>query len=109
MVNIGYLDILQIAQTIGIVETLLITLYFSNRQIRGLSIDIETKVLSDLDEKEHRLYSDLQEHPELARVINTVQSLSSEENGSPSVRKARSGVNTLCDGCARLQANSCKL
>jgi hypothetical protein len=78
MVSIGYLDILQIAQTIGIVGTLLITLYFSNRQIRGLSIDIETKVLSDLDEKEHRLYSDLQEHPELARVINNVQPLSSE-------------------------------
>ena len=61
MVNIGYLDILQIAQTIGIVGTLLITLYFSNRQIRGLSIDIETKVLSDLDEKMHRLEEHLLE------------------------------------------------
>jgi hypothetical protein len=78
MVDIGYLDILQIAQTIGIVGTLLITLYFSNRQIRGLSVDIETKVLSDLDEKEHRLYADLQERPELARVINNLQSLSPE-------------------------------
>ena len=61
MVEIGYLDILQIAQTIGIVGTLLITLYFSNRQIRGLSIDIETKVLSDLDEKMHRLEEHLLE------------------------------------------------
>ena len=48
---IGYSDILQIAQTIGIVGTLLITLIYSNKQIKGLSVDIETKVLSDLDEK----------------------------------------------------------
>jgi len=61
MVDIGYLDILQIAQTIGTVGTLLITLYFSNRQIRGLSIDIETTVLSDLDEKMHRLEEHLLE------------------------------------------------
>ena len=61
MVNIGYLDILQIAQTIGTVGTLLITLYFSNRQIRGLSIDIETKVIRDLDEKMHRLEEHLLE------------------------------------------------
>ena len=76
MVNIGYLDILQIAQTIGIVGTLLITLYFSNRQISGLSVDLETKVLSDLDEKVHRLEEHLLERPELASVINNVQSLS---------------------------------
>ncbi len=76
MVEIGYLDILQIAQTIGIVGTLLITLYFSNRQIRGLSVDLETKVLSDLDEKVHRLEEHLLERPELASVINNVQSLS---------------------------------
>jgi hypothetical protein len=78
MVDIGYLDILQIAQTIGIVGTLLITLYFSNRQIRELSVDIETKVLSDLDEKMHRLEGHLLERPELARVINNVRSLSPE-------------------------------
>jgi hypothetical protein len=67
--DIGYLDILQIAQTIGIVGTLLITLYFSNRQIRGLSVDIETKVLSDLDEKVHRLEEHLWERPELASCV----------------------------------------
>jgi len=68
MVEIGYLDILQIAQTIGIVGTLLITLYFSNRQISGLSVDLETKVLSDLDEKVHRLEEHMLERPELARA-----------------------------------------
>ena len=38
----------------------------------------ETKVLSDLDEKMHRLEEHMLEHPELARVINNVQSLSPE-------------------------------
>jgi hypothetical protein len=42
---------LSIAQTIGIIGTLLLTLYFSKREVRGISVDIETKVLSDLDEK----------------------------------------------------------
>ncbi|MDQ6722687.1 MAG: hypothetical protein M3Z01_00250 [Thermoproteota archaeon] len=67
---IGYSDILQIAQTIGIVGTLLITLIYSNKQIKGLSVDIETKVLSDLDEKVHRLEEHLLDRPELGKVIN---------------------------------------
>ena len=51
VLDIGISDVLSIAQTIGIIGTLLIALYFSRREIRELSVDIETKVLSDLDEK----------------------------------------------------------
>ncbi|MDQ6669048.1 MAG: hypothetical protein M3Y53_12605 [Thermoproteota archaeon] len=76
--DIGISDMLSISQTIGIVGTLLITLFFSRREIKGLSVDIETKVLSDLDEKVHRLEEHLLERPELGRVINNVQSLSPE-------------------------------
>ena len=68
-------DMLSIAQTVGIVGTLLIALFLSRREVRDLSIDIETKVLSDLDEKMHRLEEHLLERPELARVINNVRSL----------------------------------
>src|SRR2546428_5229951 len=71
-------DMLSIAQTIGIIGTLLIALFLSRREIRELSVDIETKVLSDLDEKVHRLEEHLWERPELARVINNVPSLSAE-------------------------------
>jgi hypothetical protein len=78
VLDIGMSDILSISQTIGIVGTLLITLFFSRREIKGLSVDIETKVLSDLDEKVHRLEEHLLERPELARVINNVRSLSPE-------------------------------
>jgi hypothetical protein len=73
-----YSDMLSIAQTVGIIGTLLITLYFSKREVRGLSVDIETKVLSDLDEKMHRLEEHLLERPELGRVINNVRSISPE-------------------------------
>ena len=76
VLDVGVSDVLSIAQTVGIVRTLLIALFLSRREVRELSIDIETKVLSDLDEKVHRLEEHLLERPELARVINNVQSLS---------------------------------
>jgi hypothetical protein len=78
VLDIGITDVLSIAQTVGIVGTLLIALFLSRREVRELSIDIETKVLSDLDEKVHRLEEHLWERPELARVINNVRSLSPE-------------------------------
>ena len=78
VLDIGISDTLSIAQTIGIIGTLLIALFFSRREIRELSVETETKVLSDLDEKMHRLEEHLLERPELARVINNVRSLSPE-------------------------------
>ena len=73
VLDIGITDLLSISQTIGIVGTLLIALFLSTREVRNLSIDIETKVLSDLDEKVHRLEEHLLERPELAKVINNVR------------------------------------
>ena len=78
VLDIGITDLLSISQTIGIVGTLLIALFLSTREVRNLSIDIETKVLSDLDEKVHSLEEHLLERPELAKVINNVRSLSPE-------------------------------
>ena len=78
VLDVGISDMLSIAQTVGIIGTLLIALFLSKREVRDLSIDIETKVLSDLDEKMHRLEEHLLERPELARVINNVRSLSPE-------------------------------
>jgi len=73
VLDVGISDMLSIAQTVGIIGTLLIALFLSRKEVRNLSIDIETKVLSDLDEKVHRLEEHLLERPELARVINNVQ------------------------------------
>jgi hypothetical protein len=43
------------AEALGIIATLFVVLYFSRKQMQSLSVDIETKVLSDLDEKMHVL------------------------------------------------------
>jgi hypothetical protein len=51
MVELGFGDVLSLAQTFGIVGTLILTLYFSKRQIQSLSIDTQTRVLYDLDKK----------------------------------------------------------
>ena len=61
VLDIGISDLLSITQTIGIIGTLLIALFLPKREVRDLSIDIETKVLSDLDEKMHRLEEHLLE------------------------------------------------
>jgi len=49
MVELGFGDVLSLAQTIGIIGTMVLTLYFSKRQIQSMSIDQQTKVLNDLD------------------------------------------------------------
>ena len=79
VLNLEISDVLSIAQTVGIIGTLLITFFLSRREVKDLSIDIETKVLSDLDEKMHRLEEHLLERPELARVINNVRPLTPED------------------------------
>jgi hypothetical protein len=50
-IGIGFSDMLSIAQTIGIVGTMVLTLYFSKRQLQSLSIDTQTRGLNDLGEK----------------------------------------------------------
>src|SRR6266496_5904606 len=71
MVLIGFSDTLSLAQSIGIVGTMVLTLYFSKRQIHALSIDQETRVLNDLDEKFHSMAMLAMEDPSIARVIDT--------------------------------------
>ena len=51
---------------------MVLTLYFSKRQIQALSIDQETRVLNDLDEKFHNMAMLAMEDPSIARVIDTV-------------------------------------
>ena len=53
--ELGFADMLSLAQTIGIVGTMVLTLYFSKRQIQSLSIDQQTRVLNDLNEKYHSM------------------------------------------------------
>src|ERR1041385_2202485 len=79
MAEFGFADWLTIAQTVGIVGTMLLTLYFSKKQIRGISVDVETRVLNDLDEKIHRMGELLIERPDLLKVIAVGRSDLSED------------------------------
>ena len=49
MVEIGLAEYFGMAEAIGIIVTMFVLLYFSRKQMEALSVDIETKILSDLD------------------------------------------------------------
>jgi hypothetical protein len=68
MVELGFADTLSLAQTIGIVGTMVLTLYFSKRQIQSLSIDQQTRVLNDLDEKFHKKAEPAKEAPSIQKI-----------------------------------------
>ena len=55
MAELGIAKYFGMAEVLGIIATLFVVLYFSRKQMQSLSVDIETKVLSDLDEKMHVL------------------------------------------------------
>jgi hypothetical protein len=46
-----------------------VVLYFSRKQMQSLSVDIETKVLNDLDEKIHRMAEMLVSKPDLIKLL----------------------------------------
>ena len=55
MSELGLVEYFSMAEALGIIATMLIILYFSRKQTQTLSIDIETKILNDLDEKLHEI------------------------------------------------------
>ena len=58
MVELTLVDYFVMGEAIGIVATLFVSFYYSRKQMQKLSVDIETKVLSDLNDKIERPYSD---------------------------------------------------
>ncbi len=79
MTEIGLAEYFSMAEAIGIITTLFVILYFSRKQMQTLSIDIETKVLNDLDERMHGITGMGIEHPELIKVISKIESDGSSE------------------------------
>jgi hypothetical protein len=79
MAELALVDYFVMGEAIGIVATLFVLFYFSRKQMQKLSIDIETKVLSDLDEKIHGLTQLAVEKPQLIRIISNVESDLTEE------------------------------
>jgi hypothetical protein len=69
MADLGFADILSLIQSIGVIGALAVTLYFSRRQTLTQKIDLETRVLNDLDEKLHNMASIFLDDPKLVKVI----------------------------------------
>jgi len=53
MTEVGIAEYFSMAEALGIIATLFVILYFSRKQMQALSVDIETKILNDLDERMH--------------------------------------------------------
>jgi hypothetical protein len=74
MVEVGIAEYFGIGEALGIIGTMFIVLYFSRKQMQSLSVDIETKILNDLDERIHALTQMAVERPELIKVVSNVKS-----------------------------------
>jgi hypothetical protein len=70
----GLAEYFGIGEAIGIIATLFVILYFSRKQMQSLSVDIETKILNDLDERTHEITHTGIERPELIKVVTKSES-----------------------------------
>ena len=78
MVEIGIFEIIELGAPLGIIGTMFIVLYLSRKQTQGFNLDIETKVLNDLDEKVRRMAEIIIEKPSLQRVMYKLEKPSEE-------------------------------
>ena len=74
MVEIGLAEYFGMGEAIGIIVTMFVLLYFSRKQMEALSVDIETKILSDLDLRIREITRMMIDRPELIKVVSKVES-----------------------------------
>ena len=79
MIEIGLVDYFVMGEAVGIVLTFIFSLYYSRKQMQKLSVDIEIKILSDLDNKVNDLTRLILEKPQLRRIVSNVESDVTEE------------------------------
>jgi hypothetical protein len=70
MAELGLVEYFEIGEALGIIGTLFVILYFSRKQMKELSIDIETKILNDLDDKMHGMAEIAIDRPELLEIFD---------------------------------------
>jgi len=73
MAELPVSELISLAEALGIIGTLFVIFFFSRREMRNLSVDIETKVLNDLDEKLHGMAEMLVHRSELVKLLNSKQ------------------------------------
>ena len=74
MLEAGLTEYFGMGEAIGIIATMFVVLYFSRKQMEVLSVDIETKILNDLDERMHQITNIMIDRPELIKVVSKVES-----------------------------------
>jgi hypothetical protein len=70
MAELPLLDYFVIGEAVGIVATLFVSFYYSKKQMEKLSIDIESKILNDLDYKLHNMTEMAIARPELGEMLD---------------------------------------
>jgi hypothetical protein len=70
MIELTLVDFFVVGEAIGIAATFVVSLYYSRKQMQKLSINIESKILNDLDDKMHHLSELAIARPELAEIFD---------------------------------------
>src|SRR5919205_1873174 len=78
MAELGLAEYFGMGEALGIIATLFVILYFSRKQMQSLSVDVQTKVLNDLDEKVRKMAEIIVEKPSMQKVIYKLENPSDE-------------------------------
>ena len=79
MTELSIVDFFIILEAVGIIATLGVMLFYSRKQTKELSTNIESNILSDLDSKLHNLMEIAISKPEMIRVFDKNQTQSPEQ------------------------------
>src|SRR5204862_3323221 len=78
MSELGLAEYFGMAEALGIIATMYVILYFSSKQMQSLSVDVQTRVLNDLDEKVRKMAEIIIEKPTMQKVIYKLEKPSEE-------------------------------
>jgi hypothetical protein len=78
MTELGLAEYFGMGEALGIMATFFVILYFSRKQMQSLSVDVQTKVLNDLDEKVRKMAEIIIEKPSMQKVIYKLEKPSEE-------------------------------
>ena len=78
MVEVGIAEYFGIGEALGIIGIMFVVLYFSRKHMQRLTVDVQTKVLNDLDEKVRKMAEIIIEKPSMQKVIYKLENPSEE-------------------------------
>ena len=76
MTELSIVDLFVILEAVGIIATLAVMLYYSRKQMKELSKNIESNILSDLDVKLHNIMEIVISSPEMMEIFDKNQTQS---------------------------------